>query len=405
MGFWANFKEKRAAKKAAHAEEQIVPTKEVSEAEVAPELVDVQETEAIIVEAKPEPKAAPVVDKKKAAKEAKVLKHEQKVEAKRVKKVQKAKAKEQKIERAMAKSALDFSKDLKKLSKKYKQADDEFFEDLEEVLIKTDMGMSMVLQISKGLSKAIKPDWSFDEIKEALVEQIVKAYGEKKHDLTLNFKPDRLNIFLVVGVNGTGKTTSLAKLANMYAQQGYKVLIAAADTFRAGAVEQLDAWVNERLTNVDLLMPKHKNADPASVVYDALQKAQDEHYDLLLIDTAGRLQNKVNLMNELAKMHDIIHKFDKHAPHETLMIIDATTGQNGVIQAESFAEVTNVSGIILTKMDGTAKGGIGLAIKNELNLPIKLLGVGEQLDDLVPFDVDDYVYGLVADFMEDDNHE
>jgi len=405
MGFWANFKEKRAAKKAAHAEEQIVPAKEVSEAEVVPELVEVQETEAIIVEAKPESKAKPVVDKKKATKEAKVLKHEQKVEAKRVKKVQKAKAKEQKIERAMAKSALDFSKDLKKLSKKYKQADDEFFEDLEEVLIKTDMGMSMVLQISKGLSKAIKPDWSFDEIKEALVEQIVKAYGEKKHDLTLNFKPDRLNIFLVVGVNGTGKTTSLAKLANMYAQQGYKVLIAAADTFRAGAVEQLDAWVNERLTNVDLLMPKHKNADPASVVYDALQKAQDEHYDLLLIDTAGRLQNKVNLMNELAKMHDIIHKFDKHAPHETLMIIDATTGQNGVIQAESFSEVTNVSGIILTKMDGTAKGGIGLAIKNELNLPIKLLGVGEQLDDLVPFDVDDYVYGLVADFMDGDNHE
>jgi len=150
-------------------------------------------------------------------------------------------------------------------------------------------------------------------------------------------------------------------------------------------------------------MPKHKNADPASVVYDALQKAQAEAYDLLLIDTAGRLQNKVNLMNELAKMHDIIHKFDKHAPHETLMIIDATTGQNGVIQAESFAEVTNVSGIILTKMDGTAKGGIGLAIKNELNLPVKLLGVGEQLDDLVPFDVDDYVYGLVADFMEGDD--
>jgi len=362
MGFWSKFKEKRAEKK------------------IEKEKLTDSKVEVVSEKAK-------------------------KTEAKRVKKLQKTRDKQRKVEQALAKSSLNFSKDIKKLSKKYKQADNEFFEELEEVLIKTDMGMKTVLQISKNLEKKVKPNWTFDQIKEVLVEEIVDFYDEGKKDSTINFVDGRLNIFMMVGVNGTGKTTSIAKIAAYYAQKGKKVLIAAGDTFRAGAVEQLEEWVNTRLTNVDLYKPKTKNADPASVVFDAIKLAEAQNYDLLLIDTAGRLQNKVNLMNELEKMHTIVHKFNKQAPHEVLLVIDATTGQNGVIQAESFSEVTNVSGIVLTKMDGTSKGGIALAIKNQLKIPIKLIGVGEQMDDLVPFDVDDYVYGLVSGFMEDNGED
>ncbi|WP_027063057.1 signal recognition particle-docking protein FtsY [Mesoplasma seiffertii] len=320
-----------------------------------------------------------------------------------LKRKQKEAAKKEKAEKAMLKSALDFSKDIKKLSKKYKEADDEFFEELEEVLIKTDMGMKMVLQISKAMQKRVKKTTDFNEIKELLIEELYEAYLDKdKKPYHLNFVEGRLNIFMVVGVNGTGKTTSLSKIANFYAEQGYKVLIAAGDTFRAGAVEQLEEWVKTRLDNkVDLIKGKKAHQDPASVIFDAIEQAQAGEYDLLLIDTAGRLQNKVNLMKELEKMHQIVHRFDKSAPHELLLVIDATTGQNGVIQAQQFGEVTKVSGIVLTKMDGTSKGGIALAIKDQLNIPVKLMGIGEQVDDIIEFDLEQYIYGLVAGFMEE----
>ncbi|WP_026389136.1 signal recognition particle-docking protein FtsY [[Acholeplasma] multilocale] len=330
-------------------------------------------------------------------------KKEIKQKQKELKRKQKEAVKKEKAEKVMLKSALDFSKDIKKLSKKYKEADDDFFEELEELLIKTDMGMKMVIKISTALQKRARKTSDFNEIKELLIEELYDAYVEKdKKAYKLNFVDGRLNIFMVVGVNGTGKTTSLSKIANYYAEQGKKVLIAAGDTFRAGAVEQLEEWVSTRLDNsVDLIRGKKNNQDPASVVYDAIEKAQAEGYDLLLIDTAGRLQNKVNLMKELEKMHQIVHKFDKAAPHELLLVIDATTGQNGVIQAESFSEVTKVTGIVLTKMDGTSKGGIALAIKDQLNIPVKLMGIGEQVDDIIEFDVEQYVYGLAAGFMED----
>ncbi|WP_338971471.1 signal recognition particle-docking protein FtsY [Spiroplasma endosymbiont of Panorpa germanica] len=312
--------------------------------------------------------------------------------------------KKDKIKHREIKKSLSFSKDIKKLSKKYKEADSEFFEELENILISTDMGMGMVVKISNAVQKKVKRKDSFQDIKEILIEELYDAYVDSgKFKSELNFVKGRLNIFMMVGVNGTGKTTSLAKIANFYAKNNNKVLIAAADTFRAGAGEQLQEWVDNRLSGVDLIRGKKVNQDPASVVFDALEKAENEKYDLLLIDTAGRLQNKEHLMRELEKMQNIIERKYKNTPHERLLVIDATTGQNGVSQAKAFSETTNVTGIILTKMDGTSKGGIALAIKDLLNIPVKMIGVGEQIDDIEPFDVDDYVYYLAADFMDDDS--
>lgn len=318
-------------------------------------------------------------------------------ERRKIKKIEKKHKKEHK-------NTLTFSKDIKKLSKKYKEADDDFYEELENILIQTDMGMKMVLEISNIVRKKAKRKSEFNEIKEILIEALYDAYNDSgKYKTNLNFKEGRLNIFILVGVNGTGKTTSLAKIANYYALQGKKVLIAAADTFRAGAVEQLEEWVNQRLKNVDLIKGSKVNQDPASVVFDGVKKATEEKYDVLLIDTAGRLQNKQYLMKELEKMTTIVQRVIKDAPHERLLVIDATTGQNGVNQAKAFAEATNVSGIVLTKMDGTSKGGIALAIKDILNIPVKMIGIGEKLDDIQEFDLDEYVYDLAADFMDEED--
>lgn len=300
------------------------------------------------------------------------------------------------------KTALTFSKDIKKLSKKYKQPNNEFFDELEDILIRTDMGIKMVLAISNSIQKRAKPKHSFEDIKEILVDEIYDAYNDSgKFNTKLNWKDGRLNIFLIVGVNGVGKTTSIAKIANYYAKKDKKILIAAGDTFRAGAVEQLEEWCNKRLKGVDLI--KGNSKDPASVVFDALKKGVDEKYDLLLIDTAGRLQNKDNLMRELEKITNIITRTIKDGPHERLIVIDAQTGQNGINQAKAFTEVADITGIILTKMDGTSKGGIALAIKDILNIPVKLIGFGEKVEDIAEFDIDTYVEELVSDFMDEDN--
>ncbi|WP_347938506.1 signal recognition particle-docking protein FtsY [Mycoplasma feriruminatoris] len=413
MGFWAKLKEKLTKK-----------TNQVDQDE--PILQQDEQTEEQVEQIKEEQKLDPV---KQSEKKDQVVKQENK-EEKKVKKTktsetetkkqtketlkekkkrEKQKEKDKKVEKAMLKSAFSFSKDIKKLSKKYKQADDEFFEELEDVLIQTDMGMKMVLKVSNLVRKKTKKDTSFENVKDALVEALYQAYTDndwtnKKYKI--DFKENRLNIFMLVGVNGTGKTTSLAKMANYYAELGYKVLIAAADTFRAGATQQLEEWIKTRLNNkVDLIKANKLNADPASVVFDAIKKAKEEKYDLLLIDTAGRLQNKTNLMAELEKMNKIIQQVEKNAPHEVLLVIDATTGQNGVIQAEEFSKVADVSGIILTKMDSTSKGGIGLAIKELLNIPIKMIGVGEKVDDLLAFDIDQYIVHLSSGFMQGDDSE
>ncbi|WP_434338104.1 signal recognition particle-docking protein FtsY [Mycoplasma capricolum] len=405
MGFWAKLKEKLTKKTNQVDENEITLQDKNEKKDQDQNLIDELENQQQKLELEN------IIEKKvKTTKTSENKKEEKQTETlKEKKKREKQKEKDKKVEKAMLKSAFNFSKDIKKLSKKYKQADDEFFEELEDVLIQTDMGMKMVLKVSNLVRKKTKRDTSFENIKDALVESLYQAYTDndwtnKKY--RIDFKENRLNIFMLVGVNGTGKTTSLAKMANYYAELGYKVLIAAADTFRAGATQQLEEWIKTRLNNkVDLVKANKLNADPASVVFDAIKKAKEQNYDLLLIDTAGRLQNKVNLMAELEKMNKIIQQVEKSAPHEVLLVIDATTGQNGVIQAEEFSKVADVSGIILTKMDSTSKGGIGLAIKELLNIPIKMIGVGEKVDDLLAFDIDQYIVHLSSGFMQGDEVE
>ncbi|WP_434329273.1 signal recognition particle-docking protein FtsY [Mycoplasma capricolum subsp. capricolum] len=423
MGFWAKLKEKLTKKTNQVDENEITLQDKNEKKDQDQNLIDELEKKSIQNIKKQEKKEQNkenqqqklepenIIEKKvKTTKTSETKKEEKQTETlKEKKKREKQKEKDKKVEKAMLKSAFNFSKDIKKLSKKYKQADDEFFEELEDVLIQTDMGMKMVLKVSNLVRKKTKRDTSFENIKDALVESLYQAYTDndwtnKKY--RIDFKENRLNIFMLVGVNGTGKTTSLAKMANYYTELGYKVLIAAADTFRAGATQQLEEWIKTRLNNkVDLVKANKLNADPASVVFDAIKKAKEQNYDLLLIDTAGRLQNKVNLMAELEKMNKIIQQVEKSAPHEVLLVIDATTGQNGVIQAEEFSKVADVSGIILTKMDSTSKGGIGLAIKELLNIPIKMIGVGEKVDDLLAFDIDQYIVHLSSGFMQGDEVE
>ena len=199
----------------------------------------------------------------------------------------------------------------------------------------------------------------------------------------------------MVGVNGVGKTTTIAKLAYKYKSEGKKVMLVAGDTFRAGAVDQLKIWADR----TDSLFFGKENIDPAGVIYDGLLKAKEDDVDIVLVDTAGRLHNKVNLMKELEKINKVIGKIIPDAPHETLLVIDGTTGQNGIMQAQAFKEITNITGIVLTKLDGTAKGGIVLAIKEEVNIPVKFVGLGEKMTDLIPFDIENYIYGLFKDLM------
>ena len=233
-------------------------------------------------------------------------------------------------------------------------------------------------------------------LKEVIVDELFMIYveGESITD-KINMSQDGPTVLLFVGVNGVGKTTTIGKLASKYNKEGKKVMLIAGDTFRAGAVEQLKIWADR--TN-SLFFGKEK-IDPAGVVYEGLEIAKKENADIVLIDTAGRLQNKVNLMNELEKVNKVIGKLIPNAPHETLLIIDATTGQNGILQAESFKSITNITGIVLTKLDGTAKGGIVLAIKESVGIPVKFIGLGEGLDDLKSFDIEEYIYGLFKDMM------
>lgn len=300
----------------------------------------------------------------------------------------------EKYNQGLEKSRKNFSNKLQNLTMKYKSVNQEYFEELEEILIESDVGVNLALQIIEDVLEESKKEKISDpqRINEILVDKMFIGYASKgdiQNELT--FKEGTPTVLLVVGVNGVGKTTTIAKLANRYKKQGKKTLLVAADTFRAGATEQLTVWA-ERL-GVDIVTGPSE-ADPASVAYDGVRKARLESYDFVIVDTAGRLQTKANLMAELSKIKRVIGKEIEEAPQETFLIIDATTGQNGVMQAKAFAEVTNLTGVVITKMDGTSKGGIILAIRDELGVPVRFIGLGEKLDDLEEFDLDKYLYGL-----------
>lgn len=305
--------------------------------------------------------------------------------------------------KGMNKTRQSFTERLNDMFARYRQVDEEFFEELEEVLIMADVGVMTVMDLIDDLKFEVQRRNIKDpkKVNEVISEKLVEIYydGESKEISDINFQADELTVILVVGVNGVGKTTSIGKLAAQLKNEGKEVVLAAGDTFRAGAIEQLEEWGERAEVEV---IKQAEGSDPAAVIFDGIKAARSRKADVLICDTAGRLQNKVNLMNELEKIQRIIKREIPDAPHEVLLVLDATTGQNALSQAKTFSEVTDVSGIVLTKLDGTAKGGIVLAIKNEMNLPVKLVGFGEGINDLRPFDAEAFVYGLFADMVEEE---
>ena len=302
-------------------------------------------------------------------------------------------------EKGLSKSRQGFVSKLANLTNKYRTINDDYFDELEEILIMADIGVNTVMDFVDRLKyRAAKEKISDPELlKEIIVDELFIIYvGDEVLSSKIKYQENGPTVLLFVGVNGVGKTTTIGKIAWKMKEEEKKVLLVAADTFRAGAVEQLHLWSEK--VGVDFY-GKEEGCDPASVVYDGCQKAKEEDYDVVLIDTAGRLQNKVNLMKELEKMNKVIQGIIEDGPHETLLVIDATTGQNGISQAKAFQEITDITGIVLTKLDGTAKGGIVLAIKEQLGLPVKFIGLGERKEDLQVFDIEKYIYGLFKDMV------
>lgn len=307
----------------------------------------------------------------------------------------------EKFKSGLAKTRESFAGKVNDLIARYRKVDEDFFDELEEILIQADVGFDTVLELTDELKMEVKRRNIQDanEVKEVIMEKLVDIYVGSETELTmLNIQEDGLTVILFVGVNGVGKTTTIGKLAYKFKQEGKKVLLAAGDTFRAGAIDQLEVW--GKRAGVEVI--KHsEGSDPAAVIYDAIQAAKSRKADILLCDTAGRLQNKVNLMKELEKVKRVIEREVPGAPHEVLLVLDATTGQNALVQAKQFKEATDVTGIVLTKLDGTAKGGIVIAIRKELNIPVKMVGLGEGMEDLQSFNPEQYVYGLFAELGEE----
>lgn len=310
---------------------------------------------------------------------------------------------EEKYDRGLEKSRTGFGARLNRFLANFRHVDEDFFDDLEDMLIESDVGYDMAMKLSDSLREEVKLEnaKSKQEVSNVIIEKMVDLYEEagQGENPDLRMAAEGPTVIMFVGVNGAGKTTTIGKMAALFKRQGKKVLLAAADTFRAGATEQLDVWAQR--DGVDIVTGP-ENGDPAAVVFDAVQKAKREDYDVLFVDTAGRLQNKVNLMNELAKMKRILTREIPDAPHEVLLVLDATTGQNALNQVKLFKQSTDVTGIVLTKLDGTARGGIVLAIRNELHLPVKYVGLGEKVDDLQKFNASDFVYGLFKGLVEVD---
>ena len=301
---------------------------------------------------------------------------------------------QEKYDRSLKKTRTGFGARLNAFFANFRSVDEEFFEELEELLIMSDVGVQVAsnlteeLRYEAKLENAKKPD----ALRRVIIEKLVELYEKDgNYDEQIHFQ-DGLTVMLFVGVNGVGKTTSIGKLAHRYKQAGKKVMLVAADTFRAGAVAQLAEW--GRRVDVPVVTGPEK-ADPASVVFDGMERAVAEGIDILMIDTAGRLQNKDNLMAELEKIGRIIKRVVPEAPHETFLALDASTGQNALVQAKEFSKITPVTGIVLTKIDGTARGGVVLAIREELNIPVKLIGFGEKIDDIGEFNSENFMKGLL----------
>ncbi len=302
-------------------------------------------------------------------------------------------------EEGLEKTRNVFVNKLNLLNSKHKKVSEEYFEELEEILIMADIGVNTVMTFIDKLKSRVKHENIVDskDLLEIIVDEMFIIYvGNDILTSKINYVSEGPTVILFVGVNGAGKTTTIGKLAHKLKKEGKKVMMIAGDTFRAGAVEQIEEWGKR----VDCTVISKDTTDAASVIFDGLSKAKEENYDVVLVDTAGRLQNKDNLMRELEKINKVIGKIIPEAPHETLLVIDATTGQNGISQAKNFKEITNITGIVLSKLDGTAKGGIVLAIKESVNLPVKFVGMGEKLDDLRVFDIEKYIYGLFKDLGE-----
>ena len=305
---------------------------------------------------------------------------------------------QEKYDRSLKKTRTGFGARLNAFFANFRSVDEEFFEELEELLIMSDVGVQVAsnlteeLRYEAKLENAKKPE----ALRRVIIEKLVELYEKDgQYNESINFQ-DGLTVMLFVGVNGVGKTTSIGKLAHRYKQAGKKVMLVAADTFRAGAVAQLAEW--GRRVDVPVVTGPEK-ADPASVVFDGMERAVAEGIDILMIDTAGRLQNKENLMAELEKIGRIIKRVVPEAPHETFLALDASTGQNALVQAKEFSKITPVTGIVLTKIDGTARGGVVLAIREELNIPVKLIGFGEKIDDIGEFNSENFMKGLLEGLL------
>lgn len=304
-------------------------------------------------------------------------------------------------EKGLEKTRRSFSERINDLFSTFEGVDEEFFDELEEAFISADVGFDMTIALADALreDEAIYQAKSPEAVKRVIVNHLVAIYEKgSKNNEAIAYNPEGLTVILFVGVNGVGKTTTIGKLAAKLKNEGNKVLLAAGDTFRAGAIEQIGVW-GDRI-GVEVVEGSF-GGDPASVVYDAIQKAKADNVNYLLVDTAGRLQNKVNLMNELEKIKRIINREIPGGAQEVLLVLDATTGQNALIQAKQFNETTDITGLVLTKLDGTAKGGVILGIRHELNIPVKFVGLGEGVNDLKPFAPDEYMYGLVKDLIQE----
>ena len=325
----------------------------------------------------------------------------QKFKKEEVKNEKSVEEKKEVYDKGLSKSRKQVTSLLSDLTHRYTKINEEYFNELEEILIMADIGVNTVMKFVDRLKERVNHDKITDpeELKEMIVDELFIIYVDGEVLTTkLETREEGPTVYLFVGVNGVGKTTTIAKLANRFVKDGKKVLLVAGDTFRAGAYQQLKEW-SERTGAY--FYGREGATDPSSVIYEGCELALKENYDYVFIDTAGRLQNKANLMKELEKMNRVINKLIPNSPTETLLVLDASTGQNGIKQAISFKEITNITGIVLTKMDGTAKGGIVLAIKEEVGVPVKFIGFGERAEDLQEFDIEQYIYGLFKDFMEE----